>query len=822
MGLASSFIRSAVRSLPSKKPEGIMSKDKITGKIPVAKQTDEIISTDIPTDNLELPAARQTDELLSKETIDEATASRDKIRKFYNTPKNLRQKQKPQLKEAAQLLYDEKITKSEWDEIADRFYPPQIITEMPDFPHINRVAATLNEDQVEKGIIGKTLESSALAGKRVASRLDISAYDRFKTWVVSLHDGTKRGGPAIGYGQTAKLKNVEFISSEKGALNIARGRTDKTTIARIYGDWVDETPQDVYDFAARELNNPDSEWVQIGMNPYKHSYFYDKRTMEPVLTADEVIQVGPLVLAKNVLRGKASDFSFNKGGIMYGQQMNMFQEGGITLKDEGGKIEEVSGNKVPLGSTKEEVADDQDAKLSAGEMVLSADVVRYHGVEKIMALRDEAKIGYAKMDAMGQLGNAEEATIPTESIFNAGGPPFSIVDLEYVEADDDVDIDEMDSDVIEAQTGALVPLQQPDASFSRINPATGLPETSAAPESTVPQVLTPGAPAPIVTGSALTPTTLSTLTPTGTQTTPQTQLPTPAPLPTALQFLGGAQTTNFFINEIGQVIQIPVVNGRQIYPTPEGFQSYDPSNPQPFDPSLERATVTQPEQRQRPTRTVTETGGQPDVGLEGSDTPEGLGLGSLDAVDNASTEIGALDKDATVSKVQSILDKYDVNMTDVVSHGKLDPKNPQTYISPVFSLFADTVTKAQRERAQSKFEDAVENTRNTKGLAAATREAMQAIGVVGEDVEGPAGDAGLSGTGPGGFGVGKDEGGGLAGPGGDQSDTSESGLAGSQDESDFGDDSFGGMAVAEGGLISPRVHRKRMNKTNRKGLAARK
>lgn len=201
----------------------------------------------------------------------------------------------------------------------------------------------------------------------------------------------------------------------------------KATIARIHGNWVDESPQDVYNFAARELNNPDSEWVQIGMNPYKHSYFYDKRTMEPVLTADEVIQVGPLVLAKDVLRGKASDFSFNKGGIMYGQQMNMFQEGGITLKDEGGKIEEVSGNKVPLGSTKEEVADDQDAKLSAGEMVLSADVVRYHGVEKIMALRDEAKIGYAKMDAMGQLGNAEEATIPTESIFNAGGPPFLLL-----------------------------------------------------------------------------------------------------------------------------------------------------------------------------------------------------------------------------------------------------------------------------------------------------------------------------------------------------------------------------------------------------------
>ena len=61
---------------------------------------------------------------------------------------------------------------------------------------------------------------------------------------------------------------------------------------------------------------PNSEWVQIGMNPYKHSYFYDKKTMQPILSADEVIQVGPLVLARNVVRGKASDFAFEEGGVV--------------------------------------------------------------------------------------------------------------------------------------------------------------------------------------------------------------------------------------------------------------------------------------------------------------------------------------------------------------------------------------------------------------------------------------------------------------------------------------------------------------------------
>ena len=318
--------------------------------------------------------------------------------------------------------------------------------------------------------------------------------------------------------------------------------------------------------------------------------------------------------------------------------MSMFQEGGVALEDEGGEIEETSGNEVPLGGVKEGVADDQPAQLSPGEMVLSEDVVRYHGVEKIMALRDEAKIGYKKMEAMGQLGNADEATIPTEAIFNPGGMPFSVVDLEYIEMDENENEDEVmamadnEDEPIEAQTGTLVPVQQPAASFSRINPATGLPEISTAPAASVPQVLQPGTPAPITTGSTLTPTTLSTLTPTGTPISapdrPVAQQPAPlTQLPPIGQFLGGTQGTNFFINEIGQVIQIPVVNGRQIFEEPEGFQPHDPTNPQPYDPDLEDdSTVTTPDEQPQRRRTVTQRdleGGQPDVGPGGFDTPAG-------------------------------------------------------------------------------------------------------------------------------------------------------------------------------------------------------
>mgnify|MGYP005992038889 FL=1 len=90
---------------------------------------------------------------------------------------------------------------------------------------------------------------------------------------------------------------------------------------------------------------------------------------------------------------------------------------------EGGTVDPISGNNVPVGSTQEEVRDDIPAQLSEGEFVMPADVVRYHGLDKMMALRDEAKIGLQRMEDMGQMGNSEEAIIPD-------GVPFDIDDLE--------------------------------------------------------------------------------------------------------------------------------------------------------------------------------------------------------------------------------------------------------------------------------------------------------------------------------------------------------------------------------------------------------
>jgi len=62
---------------------------------------------------------------------------------------------------------------------------------------------------------------------------------------------------------------------------------------------------------------------------------------------------------------------YSSGGLSMNKQMELFEEGG--------QVDPVSGNDVPLGSTEKEVRDDQPAMLSEGEMVIPADVVRYFG-----------------------------------------------------------------------------------------------------------------------------------------------------------------------------------------------------------------------------------------------------------------------------------------------------------------------------------------------------------------------------------------------------------------------------------------------------------
>ena len=100
--------------------------------------------------------------------------------------------------------------------------------------------------------------------------------------------------------------------------------------------------------------------------------------------------------------------------LMYNNDTNkLFAEGGIN--DQGGTVDPVSGNDVPPGSLQKEVRDDIPARLSEGEFVIPADVVRYVGLDRLMKLRDKAKEGLAKMEEIGQMGNADQVENPEAS-----------------------------------------------------------------------------------------------------------------------------------------------------------------------------------------------------------------------------------------------------------------------------------------------------------------------------------------------------------------------------------------------------------------------
>lgn len=64
-------------------------------------------------------------------------------------------------------------------------------------------------------------------------------------------------------------------------------------------------------------------------------------------------------------------------------------------------MDPVSGNEIPPGSSAENVRDDLEVRISEGEYVLPADVVKWHGLSYIMQMEAEAKMGLMGMVADG-------------------------------------------------------------------------------------------------------------------------------------------------------------------------------------------------------------------------------------------------------------------------------------------------------------------------------------------------------------------------------------------------------------------------------------
>ena len=229
---------------------------------------------------------------------------------------------------------------------------------------------------------------------------------------------------------------------------------------------------------------------------------------------------------------------FNKGGTpMMEKQMEMFEDGG--LKDEGGMIDKESGNDVPIGSTRKEVRDDIPAKLSEGEFVFPADVVRFIGLEKLMTIRQKAKMGLQRMEEMGQMGNSDEATMPDDM-------PFGMSDL-IIMSPEGKEVEMAEGGVIHAATGVNVtPSNNPTmTNVQRVNN----------------------------TGSTYTPyTTGASVVPLPTQPVPTKPVVNASGPPKFPEVMGDAAVTmRQYKNAAGYVMMIPHIGDKPMYPVPEGY-----------------------------------------------------------------------------------------------------------------------------------------------------------------------------------------------------------------------------------------------------------
>ena len=143
------------------------------------------------------------------------------------------------------------------------------------------------------------------AGMQVGNRLDIPAYTQHGVYVDTTHDAA---GKPISYNRTGHLTDVQFSSKPNQAVRVGLGTKEqaltplgaeigsaKSPFALIKGTNVGTSDEEVRRMMAEMMQDP--AYTQIGMDPRRHSQFYDKSTGLPVWSAEEKLQSGPLIIA---------------------------------------------------------------------------------------------------------------------------------------------------------------------------------------------------------------------------------------------------------------------------------------------------------------------------------------------------------------------------------------------------------------------------------------------------------------------------------------------------------------------------------------------
>lgn len=270
----------------------------------------------------------------------------------------------PQLVFAARALAEGKITKDQYDEYVERYKPiTEVIGDKLETPIEDALMTRILTKEIRDKKKPELVNAPIADGTRVGLRMDIPALD----WgrengvngsVVSIHKGEspkrKTQGENISYKSTGRIKNVVFAPrSEEDAFKIAQQAepevktkktgekylkkvADKKPQQTMEGEWVNTSPEETMRLVRENLNDPN--WVQVSLDPLRHSFFYARDSKRPVLSADEALQVGRFVLVKNPVYGDRQQFLYNIESILDEPAGGYFYQSSPSYKREAKKL----------------------------------------------------------------------------------------------------------------------------------------------------------------------------------------------------------------------------------------------------------------------------------------------------------------------------------------------------------------------------------------------------------------------------------------------------------------------------------------------------
>jgi hypothetical protein len=215
------------------------------------------------------------------------------------------QRKIPEMEDAAKALQAGTITRAQYDKVVKQHKPvkPYEFVPQPATDEDAERALMANKKAQWRG------HEQWPAGRKVGLRLDIPAYENHGVWVNSIHDeeGSDKDKYPTAYNSVSSVKNATFDAKPEKAVRVATGEQNKSPFARIHGELHHMTEDEAVEHMKAHLNHPD--YVQVGMDPRRHGFFYDRKTMKPITHSAHVVQIGPLVLAHKPTYGKRKTYA---------------------------------------------------------------------------------------------------------------------------------------------------------------------------------------------------------------------------------------------------------------------------------------------------------------------------------------------------------------------------------------------------------------------------------------------------------------------------------------------------------------------------------